>query len=305
MTSSLPAFDELYRLADQAVNPVGVAAAGGDDPTVLEALFEAARRGWVKPIVCGSAENITRMAAELNVDLAPFKVIDSTQPAVAAVDQIHQGQAALLMKGQIATPDLMKAVLNKETGLRTNRVICQMVLMEVTRDQKTFLLTDTGITIAPTREQKEDLAAHLVETARSLGCVSPKIAVMSATEKVNAALADTLDAEHLTAQGKSGQWGECSVSGPLSFDLAYDRKAGEKKRLEDPVIGNADGMLFPDLTSANLTVKAIMYTANCRFGGILCGTSAPVVFMSRADDTATRLNSLAYTLEILRSRAAM
>ncbi len=298
---TLPSFKELYASADALREPVGVAVAGGDDPTVLAAAAEGIRRGWIRPLLCGDASRVRALAAEQGIELSGCTIIDAEQPAVAAVECIHRGEARLLMKGQIATPDLMKAVLNRETGLRTERVICQMVLMEIPRDQRVFLLTDTGITIAPTLEQKTDLIRHLVETARLLGCPEPRLAVMSATEKVNAALPDTLDAEFLTNEGRQGRWGACQVSGPLSFDLAYHRGAGDKKRLEDPVIGHADGMLFPDLVSANLTVKAIMYTADCHFGGVLRGTSAPVVFMSRADDTATRLNSLAYTLNLLRA----
>ena len=300
--SALPNFEVLYQRADAATEPVGVAVAGGDDVTVLEAVSEAARRGWITPWLCGDTDRIARLAEAASIDLQPMQLVNSAAPAQAAVELIHHGQAQLLMKGQIATPDLMKAVLNKETGLRTGRIICQMVLMEIPRDNKVFLLTDTGITIAPTREQKIDLLQHLLETARRLGQHTPRIAIMSATEKTNPQLPDTLDAEVLTSLSREGQFGPCEVAGPLSFDLAYASRAGEKKKLDNPVLGHADGLLFPDLTSANLTVKAIMYTADCRFGGVLCGTSAPVVFMSRADDTPTRLNSLAYTLQMLRSR---
>ena len=298
-TLRLPAFEELYQAADELTQPVGVAVAGGDDPTVLEALAVASNRGWIKPIVCGDQSRILKLADELHIDLAAFTVIDSETPAIIAVQQIHAGNAQLLMKGQVATPDLMKAVLNKETGLRTGRVICQMVLMEISKDRKSFLMTDTGITVSPTLEQKREMLNHLVVTATSLGCSFPKIAIMSATEKVNAALPDTLDAETLTKQAATAT--DYAVEGPLSFDLAYAETAGSRKQLESQVIGQADRMLFPDLLSANLTVKAMMYAADSRFGGMLCGTTAPVVFMSRADDVATRLNSLAYTLKILNS----
>ncbi len=301
VTEGLPTFDELFAEADRLREQVGVAVAGGDDLTVLQALAEARQRGWVRPILCGDGERTRQLADDSGIDLAGFTLLPAEQPAVTAVERIRLGEAQLLMKGQIATPELMKGVLQRETGLRTNRIICQMVLMEIPRDQRTFLLTDTGITIAPTREQKLDLLQHILETAQRLGCASPRVALMSATEKVNPALPDTLDAEFLLEAGARLYGGAGCISGPLSFDLAYDRRAGERKRLEDPVIGQADGMLFPDLTSANLTVKAIMYTAACRFGGVLCGTSAPVVFMSRADDTPTRLHSLAYALKLLRT----
>ncbi|OYW27024.1 MAG: hypothetical protein B7Z44_13780 [Caulobacter sp. 12-67-6] len=211
------------------------------------------------------------------------------------------------MKGQIATPSLMKAVLSRETGLRTSHVIGQVVLMEIPRDNRSFLLTDTGITIQPTLEQKLDLLHSLVAVARTLRDPStadepPRIAVMAASEKATEAMPDTLEAAELQRRCEAGDIPGCIVQGPLSFDLAYASDAGEKKRLAGSVIGAADAMLFPTLQAANLTVKAIMYTANCHFGGVLVGTSAPVVFMSRADTTETRLNSLALTLQWLRGK---
>jgi phosphotransacetylase len=207
------------------------------------------------------------------------------------------------MKGQIATPQLMKAVLNRETGLRTEHCICQVVLMEIQRDHRRFLLSDTGITIQPTLDQKADILGSLQQVASVLrerdSSELPQVAVMSATEKVSESIPDTLDAAELTRRNAAGEFPGCRVQGPLSFDLAYAADAGEKKRIEGSVVGAADAMLFPDLLSANLTVKAIMYTADCRFGGVLCGTACPVVFMSRADTTTTRLNSLALTLRML------
>ena len=302
---SLLSFDELFRAADARTEPVPVVAAGGADRTVLEALSAAAERGWVRPLLTGSHSEITALARELSTDLSPFEIIDSDDPAGAAVAAVKSGRARLLMKGQIATPALMKAVLARETGLRTERVIGQVVLMEIPRDQRRFLLTDTGITIQPTLAQKIDLLKSLAEVARALwdGPVSttnlPHIAVMSATEKPTEAMPDTLEAAELQAHASEYGLGLCAVQGPLSFDLAYAADAGEKKRIAGSVIGSADAMLFPNLNAANLTVKALMYAAESRFGGILVGTSAPVVFMSRADTTATRMHSLALTLRWL------
>ncbi|MDB5343148.1 MAG: Phosphate butyryltransferase [Schlesneria sp.] len=300
---SLVGFDELYQFADAMPSPVSVVAAGGADPTVLEALSLAQRRGWVAPVLTGIAAEIEQLATDLQIDTTGFRITDTDDPAGAAVAEIKAGRAQTLMKGQIATPALMKAVLSRETGLRTNRCICQVVLMEIPRDQRRFLLSDTGITIQPTLDQKGDILQSLIEVASVLreseSNELPRVAVMSATEKASESMPDTLDAAELTKRGASGQFPGCLVQGPLSFDLAYAVDAGEKKKIEGGVVGVADAMLFPDLLSANLTVKAIMYTANCRFGGVLCGTSSPVVFMSRADTTTTRLNSLALTLRML------
>lgn len=296
-------FDELYHAADELPGPVSVVAAGGADPTVLEALSLAQRRGWVEPVLTGTAAEIEQLASDLQIDLTGFRIVDATDPAAAAVAEVKAGRAQALMKGQIATPALMKAVLSRETGLRTNRCICQIVLMEILRDHRRFLLSDTGITIQPTLDQKADILQSLCEVSNALlepgSSGLPRIAVMSATEKASESMPDTLDAAELTRRNAAGEFPGGLVQGPLSFDLAYAADAGEKKRIEGSVVGAADAMLFPDLLSANLTVKAMMYTAGCRFGGILSGTACPVVFMSRADTTTTRLNSLALTLRLL------
>lgn len=304
---SLLTFAQLYELADQRRERVPVVAAGGADPTVLEALETAQRRGWVSPIVTGNQDEISALAAEKSLQLDGFRLVHADDPAGAAVAEVKAGRAALLLKGQIATPALMKAVLARETGLRTSHVIGQVVLMEIPRDQRRFLLTDTGITIQPTLDQKRDLLQSLVAVATALRDAAssgepPRIAVMAASEKPTEAMPDTLEAAELQRLNEVGEITGCIVQGPLSFDLAYASEAGEKKRVAGSVIGSADAMLFSSLQAANLTVKAIMYTAECLFGGVLVGTSAPVVFMSRADTTATRLNSLALTLQYLRNR---
>ncbi|MBI1344989.1 phosphate butyryltransferase [bacterium] len=305
---SLLSFDALYAQADRTTDPVPVIAAGGADRTVLEALSIAAGRGWVKPCVTGSRHEIETLARDHQLDISAITILDTEEPAAVAVAEVKARRAALLMKGQIATPALMKAVLSRETGLRTGHVIGQVVLMEIPRDNRRFLLTDTGITIQPTLEQKRDLLDSLVSVATALTDANssqepPKIAVMAASEKASEAMPDTLEAAELQRIHEAGEITGCIVQGPLSFDLAYASDAGEKKRLAGSVIGAADAMLFPSLQAANLTVKAIMYTADCRFGGVLVGTTAPVVFMSRADTTDTRLNSLAFTLAWLRRNA--
>lgn len=304
---SLIGFHDLFHHADQLSSPMPVVAAGGADRTVLEALSIAQRRGWVDPVLTGDVSEIETLAAALDVDLDGFRLIDSAEPAVAAVAEVKAGRARMLMKGQIATPDLMKAVLNRESGLRTNRCICQVVLMEIPRDSRRFLLSDTGITIQPSLDQKADILRSMVEVATVLrekhDIDPPRMAVMSATEKANESMPDTMDAAELARRSATGEISGCVVQGPLSFDLAYASDAAEKKRIEGAVVGAADGMLFPNLLSANLTVKAIMYTADCRFGGVLCGAACPVVFMSRADSTETRLNSLALTLRMLAGNA--
>ncbi|HWL06865.1 MAG TPA: phosphate acyltransferase [Planctomicrobium sp.] len=297
---SLKSFDALFQSADALKQPVPVAAAGGADATVIKALDLARRRGWIRPILTGDPEQIGQIADQLDVDISTFEIVpDERDSAIEAVRLVRSNSAQLLMKGQIPTPSLMKAILNKDEGLRTGKTICQVVLMEIPRDRRSFLMTDTGVTISPSLQQKQEMVEAVVEIAHRLGCEEPRVALMSATEKVTAALPDTLDTQQLVEQTKPEVFGKSLLQGPLSFDLAYASDAGQKKGIGGDVTGAADAMVFPDLLSANLTVKGIMYTADCRFGGVLRGTTHPVVFMSRADTVETRLNSLAYALHLL------
>ncbi len=273
--------------------------AGGEDVTVLEALREASDRGWVRPIVTGWARSIESLAAEHGLRLDGFTLTDAENPCAAAVAVVRTGWARLLMKGQTPTPDLMRAILDPAEGLRTDRTICQVVLLEIRASGRRLLMADTGICIQPTLEQKADILRQAVEMARALGEDEPRVAVMAATESVTGSMPETLDAAELQWRSQRGEFPGCVVQGPLSFDLAYAANAGDKKRVGGPVIGAANVMLFPNLVAANLTVKAMMYTADCRFGGVLCGAACPVVFMSRADATTTRLNSLALALALL------
>jgi phosphate butyryltransferase len=294
----LRSFDELYRQADARRDPLPVAAIGGSEATVLEALRAATDRGWVAPLAVGREQEIRQVAESHGIGLDGIAVLDADDPAAAAVVAVRDGRARLLMKGQVSTPALMRAVLDPAVGLRTGRVICQVVLLEVRPTGRRFLLADTGICIRPTLEQRADILRQAVAVAHALGADVPRVAALAATETVTDAMPETRDAAELQRRGEAGEFPGCVVQGPLSFDLACAAEAGDRKRLAGPVVGAADVLLFPDLLSANLTVKAIMYTADCRFGGVLCGATCPVVFMSRADSTATRLNSLALALNL-------
>jgi phosphate butyryltransferase len=297
----LPSFDELRQRAGARREPAVVAVAGGDDSTVLEALADAMKQGWIRPILVGPEPETraTALARELSLDGMTLRDAPTAEVAAVATREVRSGRAQVLMKGQIDTPALMKAILDMDHGLRTTRVIFQVVLMEILRDARRLLMADTGICVHPSLLKKVDIMSSTVAAAHALGLPRPRVALMAATETVKPAMPETLHADEITRRGERGEFADCLVQGPLSFDLAYAADSGKKKRIRGSVIGAADIMIFPNLLAANLTVKAMMYTADCRFGGVLCGASAPVVFMSRADTTETRLNSLALTLALL------
>jgi phosphotransacetylase len=297
-------FDDLHQIADAARPRLTVAAAGAADATVLTALARAQARGWVEPVLVGEAVAIRATAASAGVDVSTYRVVDSPDPAAAAVAEVSAGRAQLLMKGQVDTPAVVRAVLNSKTGWQVGRAVCQVVLMEIVDQNRRFLMADTGVTIQPNLEQKSEMIESLIAVARALRIDAPRVALVAATEKVNPSMPDTLESAELVRRNQAGEFAGAIVQGPLSFDLAYSTDAGEKKKLGGAVVGAADALLFPNLLAANLTVKAIMYTSRCRFGGVLIGVSPPVVFMSRADTVETRLNSLALAIRVAQSRSA-
>jgi phosphotransacetylase len=291
-------FDDLYQDADRLSKPVPVAVAGGCEPTVLTALRAACDRSWITPLVTGREREIRQVAETCAISLAGFTVLDSDNPGVTAVAQVREERAQMLMKGQISTPSLIRAVLDPEAGLRAGRIICQVVLVDLRRINRRILLTDTGVCIRPTLEQKIDILRSAVAVAHALGEDLPRVAILAATEEVTEVMPETVEGLELQRRGQLGEIPGCRIQGPMSFDLAFAADAGLRKRVGGPVVGAADVLLFPDLASANLTVKAIMYTADCRYAGVLCGAACPIVFMSRSDTAATRLNSLALAIRI-------
>ena len=166
---SLPDFDQLYQIADDLRKPVEVAVAGGADATVLRALRIAVDRGWVHPILVSPEADIRRIAHDCDVDLGRFAIVDTDDVATAAVAQVRNGSARILMKGAVSTPELISTVLDQEHGLRTDRVLAQVVFMEISASGMRFLLADTGICIQPTLDQKIDILRSAVRVAQELG----------------------------------------------------------------------------------------------------------------------------------------
>jgi phosphate butyryltransferase len=298
---SLPSFSLLHEQADALASPVPIAVVGAADRTVLESMRVGCDRGWIAPTLVGSRSAIRRLAEEAGIGLEGFAILDvegAEQQAFAALAEIRGGRARLLAKGQVQTPTLMNAVLDPEFGLRRSRVVSQVVLMEIVDQRRRFLMADTGINVKPRLASRVEILQQTIEVARALGVARSRIALMAASESVNTSMPETVEAAEIQRRNREGEFPGASIQGPLSFDLAYSSDAGGKKRIDGEVVGSADAMVFPDLLSANLTVKAIMYTADCQFGGVLRGTTAPVAFMSRSDTAATRLNSLALALAI-------
>ena len=296
----LPGFGQLHQRADALTSPVPRGRGGGRRPDGPGGAPGGDRPGMGRADRRGGRGRGPPAGGGVGIGLDGFAILDvegGEAQAVAAVAEVREGRARLLAKGMIATPSLMHAVLDPEHGLRSGRVVCQVVLMEVVparpavpdgrhRDLRQAEAGDQGRHRPPGRRGRPGPGR-----GPAPGGDDGRLRVGQRGMPETRRRRRTPAAERGPASSPAA-----SIQGPLSFDLAYSADAGGKKRVEGEVVGRADAMVFPDLLSANLTVKAIMYTADCRFGGVLRGTTAPVAFMSRADTAATRLNSLALAL---------
>jgi phosphate butyryltransferase len=229
------------------------------------------------------------MTDRITVHAAP----DPPAALAACLTAVRQGSAAVLMKGSIDTGAMMKGVLDGASGIRTGRLMSDVFVFEYPRAGKLFMITDGGLTIAPTLAEKADLIRNAVMVARALGNPTPKVAVLSATEKVTRAMPSTLDAAELAAMNTRGEITGCVVDGPFALDNAVDIDAAKEKGITSPVAGNADILLLPTIEAANALAKSTTYFAGFRLAHVVVGATIPVLIPSRADKSDAKLLSIA------------
>jgi len=218
---------------------------------------------------------------------------DPNEAARLAVAAVRSGEADLLMKGLLQTAEIMKAVLNKEEGLRTGRALSHVVACEIPDWPKVVFITDVALNVAPDLARKADIVRNSVLTVQALGVAQPKVAALSSVEKVNPDMPSSVDARALQEMAERGELGNCLVQGPLALDLAASKEAGETKGVTGPVIGDADILLVPAIDAGNMLYKGLVYFARCRSAGIIVGAKCPVVLLSRADSADSKLMSIA------------
>ncbi|WP_066173514.1 phosphate butyryltransferase [Bacillus marinisedimentorum] len=293
---------KLKDLVDKAktFGNVKVAVAAAEDSSVLEAVARALGEGLASFQLFGDEKRITELIKTMPSDENMFKhgaeIIDcptQTDAARRAVASVSSGNAQIVMKGMVPTAILLKAVLHKEYGLRSNNILSHVAVFEFPDRDKLLFLTDSAMTIKPDLDQKVQILNNAVETARSLGIETPKAAVLAAVETVNPAMEAATDAALLAAMNNRGQITGCIVDGPLAFDNAVSAEAARQKGLHSPVAGNADILLVPAIETGNSLYKSFIYFGNARVGGIIAGARAPIVLTSRADTAESKLYSLA------------
>jgi phosphate butyryltransferase len=248
----------------------------------------------VFPILIGNKQEIESLMKQLEIEYdAEIVGTDSDQAsAEQAVRLVSSGNAHMLMKGLISTPVILKAVLNKEWGLRTGRLLSHVAVFMERTHHKLYLLSDAAMNIAPDLDGKKQILENAVEIAHKLHNSNPRVAPICAIETVNPDMQATVDASLLSKMNDRGQIKGCVVDGPLAMDNAVNEEAAEHKGITSPVAGNADVLLVPTIEVGNAIYKTLAFFADVEFAGTIYGAGAPIVLTSRSDTYQTKYNSI-------------
>ena len=291
----LRSFDEvLSKAKDYGPKKMAVASAGAED--ILEAVEAARKEGLTDSILVGDKKEIIQIAEKMGIDLANYEIIDKpdkTETARCAVELVRNKKASILMKGMMGTARLLKAVLDKEIGLRTNQLLSHVYTLEIKNYNRLLTMTDGAMSISPDLKQKAQIIQNAINYAHSMGIEKPKVAVVAALELVNPDMPATIDAACLAKMSERGQIVGGVVDGPLGFDNAISREAAMHKGIESPVSGEVDIVLVPNIESGNIFAKGLVYLAKAVPAGLLLGAKAPVVLVSRSDSAQSKLYSIA------------
>ena len=296
-------FNELFNLV-KVTNKKRVAVAVAQDEPVLEAIKVAIKQGLVDAVLVGDESKITDIAHKIDMDLSQVEIINETKDAKAvllAVELVSSGKADMLMKGLVDTATFLRSVLNKEVGLRTGNLMSHVAVFEVPAIDRLVFLTDAAFNTYPDLKAKKDMINNSVKVAKACGIETPNVAVLAAVEVVNPDMPATVDAALLSKMNDRGQIKECVVDGPFALDNAISEEAAAHKGITSTVAGKADILLLPNIDAANVMYKTLTYMSDSTSGGILVGTSAPVILTSRADSFETKVNSIALAALVAKS----
>ena len=291
----IKSFEDVLKIAKER-GPKTVSVACAQDNDVLKAVDNAKKNGIVNAILVGDQEKIESIAKEEGIELNDYEIInikDLGEASLKAVELVSSGKAHMVMKGLVDTSIILKAVLNKETGLRTGSVLSHVAIFDVINYPRLLLVTDAAMNIAPTLEQKKQIIENSLQVAKGLDIEEPKVAVICAKEKVNPKMPATVDAGELVKMNESGELANCIVGGPFALDNAVSVEAAKLKGIDHPVAGKADILMCPNIESGNILYKTLGFLANAKSAGVIVGAKAPIILTSRADSEEAKLNSIA------------
>ncbi|MGL5714077.1 MAG: phosphate butyryltransferase [Paraclostridium sp.] len=291
----MKSFNEVIKFARER-GPKTISVACSQDKEVLMAVEMARKEGIAKAILVGNIEKTKELSQELNINLDNYELIDEkdlSKASLTAVSLVSEGKADMVMKGLVDTSIILKAVLDKEVGLRTGSILSHVAVFDVDGYDRLFFVTDAAMNLAPDLKAKKQIIENSCIVANALDIDEPKVAVICAKEKVNPKMQDTVDAKDLEDMCKSGEIKGCIVGGPFALDNAVSEEAAKHKGMDHPIAGKADILLAPDIEAGNILYKSLVFFSKTKNAGVIVGAKAPIILTSRADSEETKLNSIA------------
>lgn len=276
--------------------PKIISVACCQDSEVLVAVENARKENIVNAILVGDIAKTKDIADELGINLENYELVDIkdlSEACLKAVELVSSGKAHMVMKGLVDTSIILKAVLNKEIGLRTGNILSHVSVFDIEGYDRLFFITDAAMNLAPDVNGKKQIIENACSVARALDIEEPKVALICAKEKVNPKMKDTVEAKELEDMYVRGEIKGCVVGGPFALDNAISEEAARHKGMNHPVAGKADILVVPDIEAGNVLYKSITYFAKCENAGLIVGAKAPIILTSRADSDKTKLNSIA------------
>lgn len=286
LISSVKALPEMKRMA----------LAVADDAHSLEAALNARREGIAQPILVGNKPEILRILAELGESVPDRDIYDAEDGKTAcekAVALVREGKADFLMKGNIDTSVLLKAVVNKETGLGTGRLMSHFTMFEIPSYHKLLTPVDGGMVTYPTLEQKKEIIENTVETLLAMGYDCPKVGVLACVEKLNPKMPETVEADALMQMNRNGEIQNCIVEGPISYDCAVSKEIADYKGLDSRIAGDVDVLVAPNIHAGNIMGKMLTVTCGAKMAGFIVGARCPIVMVSRGSSAEEKYLSIA------------
>jgi phosphate acetyltransferase len=300
-TAEASVFDRILDTA-RALPPLPTAVVHPCDPHSLAGALEAQARGHIRALLVGPCDRIRATAQSARLSLDDAELVDAPHSHAAAQragELARSGRAQALMKGSLHTQEMMRPIVARDSGLRADRRMSHVFALQVEHYPRLLFVTDGALNIAPDLLQKRDIVQNAITLALAVDVVLPKVALLSASEDVDPAIASTLDAAALCKMADRGQIRGGVLDGPLAMDNAVSPQAAAAKGIASPVAGCADVLVVPDLECGNMLVKQMVYLSNARTAGLVLGARVPIMLSSRSDDVAARLAACAFAQQLV------
>ena len=297
-SNELKSFENILERVPKMSRPMRVILAGSDGENMLKGLFAAQEKGIAQPVLVGDRARTITVLEQLGLEREPYTMVD-TPPGhnitQTAIDIINEGDGDVLMRGNIPTRDFLMTVLEKDNDLRTDRLMSHVSLASLPEYPKLLALSDMTVIIKPNLSQKKEIIRNMADALKAFGYENPKFAILSLMEKVTFHMQDTVEAQRLCHEQKQRPFADCELWGPISYDLIISKEACRLKNYDCPWSGGGfDGIVAPDLSTANTLVKSWLIHAHALTCGAVVGARIPIALTSRSADEEETYLSLVF-----------